>query len=97
MDICVGHLACTAAVDEVRRVCEAYGEVTRMPLPTDRETGRPRGVGFVGMPNATQARAAMAGLHGTDLGGRPLTVNEARPREERDGQQRGGPRRGPRW
>ena len=53
---------------------------------------RPRGFGFVEMPDATQARAAIAGLNGKDLGGRPLTINEARPREER-----GGPRRGPRW
>ena len=96
-EIFVGNLAFTAAVDEVRQLCEAYSEVTSMHLSTDRETGRPRGFGFVGMPDATQARAAIAGLHGTDLGGRPLTVNEARPREERDGQQRGGPRRGPRW
>jgi RNA recognition motif-containing protein len=97
MEIFVGNLACTAAVDEVRRLCAAYGEVTSMHLPTDRETGRPHGFGFVGMPDAMQARAAIAGLHGTDPGSRPLTVNEARPREERDGQQRGRPRRVPRW
>ena len=58
----------------------------------DRDTGRPRGFGFVEMPDATEAQAAIAGLNGASLGGRPLTVNEARPREER-----GGPRRGPRW
>jgi RNA recognition motif-containing protein len=97
MEIFVGNLAFTAAVDEVRRLCEAYGEVTSMHLPTDRETGRPHGFGLVGMPDAMQARAAIAGLHGTNPGSRPLTVNEACPREERDGQQRGGPRRGPRW
>ena len=51
-----------------------------------------RGFGFVEMSNDAQARAAIAGLNGTDLGGRSLTVNEARPWEER-----GGPRRGPRW
>ena len=97
MEFFVGNLACTAAVDEVRRLCEACGEATRMHLSTDRKTGRPHGLGFVGMPDAMQTRAAIAGRHGTDLGSRPLTVNEARPREERDGQPRGGPRRGPRW
>jgi cold-inducible RNA-binding protein len=58
---------------------------------TDRDTGRPRGFGFVEMPNSSEAQAAIAGLNGTSLGGRPLTVNEARKREERS-----GPRR-PRW
>src|SRR4029453_12348712 len=52
---------------------------------TDRETGRSRGFGFVEMPNAAEAQAAMAGLDGRSLGGRLLTVTEARPREERDG------------
>jgi RNA recognition motif-containing protein len=92
MNIFVGNLAYTATVDDVRQLFEGYGEVTSVHLLEDRDTGRPRGFGFVEMPNDTQARAAIAGLNGTDLGGRPLTINEARPREER-----GGPRRGPRW
>ena len=66
--------------------------VDTVRLATDRDTGRPRGFGFVEMPDDTQARAAIAGLNGTNLDGRPLTINEARPRDER-----GGPRRGPRW
>jgi RNA recognition motif-containing protein len=61
-------------------------------LMTDRDTGRLRGVGCVEMPDAREAQAAIAGLHGTTLGGRPRTINEARAREAR-----GGPRRGPRW
>ena len=61
-------------------------------LATDRDTGRPRVFGFVEMPDAREAQAAIDGLNGASLGGRPLTVNEARPREER-----GEPRRGPRW
>ena len=68
------------------------GTSTRVDLPEDRETGRPRGFGFVEMPNDMEAHAAIAGLNGKDLGGRSLTINEARPREER-----GGPGRGPRW
>ena len=92
MNIFVGNLAYTTTVDDVRQLFETYGEVASVHLLEDRDTGRPRGFGFVEMPDDTQARAAIAGLNGTDLGGRPLTINEARPREER-----GGPRRGPRW
>jgi RNA recognition motif-containing protein len=92
MQIYVGNLAFTATVDDVRQLFEPYGDVARVNLPEDRETGRPRGFGFVEMPNDTEARAAIAGLNEKDLGGRSLMVNEARPREER-----GGPRRGPRW
>ena len=92
MQIYVGNLAYTATVDDVRQLFESYGDVTNVHLPTDRETGQPRGFGFVEMPNGTEARAAIAGLNGKDLGGRSLNINEARPREER-----GGPGRGPRW
>jgi RNA recognition motif-containing protein len=92
MNIFVGNLAFTATEAEVRQLFAGYGVVDTVRLLTDRETGQPRGFGFVEMPNGTEARAAIAGLNGTELGGRPLTINEARPREER-----GGPRRGPRW
>ena len=92
MQIYVGNLAFTATVDDVRQLFEPYGDVARVHLPEDRETGQPRGFGFVEMPNGTEARAAIAGLNGTNLGGRPLHINEAHPREER-----GRPRRGPRW
>ena len=92
MQIYVGNLAFTATEAEVRQLFEGYGTVDTVRLLTDRETGQPRGFGFVEMSNGTEARAAIAGLHGKDVGGRSLTVNEARPREER-----GGPRRGPRW
>jgi len=92
MQIYVGNLVFTATADDVRQLFEPYGDVARVHLPEDRETGRPRGFGFVEMPDATEAQAAIGGLNGTSLGGPQLTVNEARPREER-----GGPRRGPRW
>lgn len=91
MNIYVGNLAFTATEAEVRQLFEGYGTVDTVRVMTDRETHQPRGFGFVEMPNGTEARAAIAGLHGTDLGGRTLNINEARPREER-----GGPRRGPR-
>ena len=88
MEIFVGNLVFTATEAEMRQLFETYGEVARVQLLTDRETGRPRGFGFVTMPDATEARAAIAGLNGTSLGGRPLTMNEARQREERDGPRR---------
>ena len=92
MTIFVANLAYSATEDEGRQLFEGYSTVDTVRLMTDRDTGRPRGFGFVEMPDDTQARAAIAGLNGTSLGGRPLTINEARPREER-----GAPRRGPRW
>ena len=92
MNLSVGNLAFTTTEAEVRQLFEGYGTVDTVRLLNDRETGQPRGFGFVEMSNGTEARAAMAGLHGKDVGGRSLIVNEARPREER-----GGPRRGPRW
>ena len=91
MEVFVGNLAYTTTEPELRQLFEPYGTVERVNLIQDRETGRPRGFGFVEMPDATEAQAASAGLNGTSLGGRQLTVNEARPREDR-----GGPRQ-PRW
>ena len=91
MRIFVGNLAFTTTEEELGQLFEPYDIVERAQIVTDRETGRSRGFGFIEMPDATEAQAAIAGLKGTSLGGRPLTVNEARQREER-----GGPRR-PRW
>jgi hypothetical protein len=92
INIYVGNLAFTATETEVRQLFEGYGTVDTIRLLTDRATGQSRGFGFVEMPDDTQARAAIAGLNGTNLGGRPLTINEAHQRDER-----GGPRRGSRW
>ena len=91
MRIFVGNLSWTTTEDELSRLFEPYGEVERAQIITDRETGRSRGFGFVEIPDATEAQAAIDGLHGTSQGGRLLTVNEARQRE---GDER--PRR-PRW
>ena len=89
MQIFIGNLAFTATEAEVRELFEAYGDVGRVNLITDRETGRFRGFGFVEMADDKAARDAIAGLNGSMVGGRPLNVNEAHPREERGGPQRG--------
>ncbi len=79
--IYVGNLPFSASDDEVRAMFSEYGEVESVALITDRDTGRPRGFGFVEM--ASGADAAIQALHQTDMGGRTLNVNEARPRTER--------------
>ena len=97
MRLFVGSLALTITEVELRQVFTPYGEVTSVHILTDRETGRSRGFGFVEMPDARTAQAAMDGLNGRSLGGRLLTVNEARPREERRPRDEGEGRRRPRW
>ena len=98
VNIFVGNLAFTTTEQTLRDLFASYGTVDTVRIMTDRETGRPRGFGFVEMPDDTAARAAIAGLQGHALDGRALTVNEARPREERGGlrEDRREPRR-PRW
>lgn len=80
--IYVGNLPFTASDSEVRDAFAAYGNVINVSLPTDRETGRPRGFGFVEMDDA-DAEKAISGLDGADFGGRSLRVNEARSRDDR--------------
>ncbi|MBO4440983.1 RNA-binding protein [bacterium] len=83
MNIYVGNLAYKMSEQELRAAFEAFGEVTSARFVVDRETGRSKGFGFVDMPNQEEAEAAINGLNGTELNGRTVTVNEARPREER--------------
>lgn len=83
----VGNLPWATTQDDLTALFGAYGEIISARIATDRETGRSRGFGFVEMP-ADAADAAIAALNGSDYGGRPLTVNEARPRENGGG--RGG-------
>ena len=83
MNIYVGNLPYSTDRDELRAVFEQYGEVSSARVVADRETGRSRGYGFVEMPNAEQAQAAIEALNGKEIGGRKAVVNEARPREER--------------
>src|SRR5262245_1834460 len=91
VNIFVGNLNWATTEDELEQLFVPYGSVDRVQIATDRETGRSRGFGFVEMPDDVEAQAAIEDLNGTSLGGRALTVNEARPREDRN-----APRREPR-
>ena len=81
----VGNLPHSTTESELRTVFEAHGAVEKVSIVTDRETGRARGFGFVEMTNAEDGDKAIAALNGTQLGGRTLNVNEARPKVERGG------------
>lgn len=89
-NIYVGNLPFTVDSQEIEELFAPYGSVTSVNLITDRETGRLRGFGFVEMGTDAEAEAAIEALNGTDLKGRTLTVNEARPRDDRSGGRRGG-------
>lgn len=82
-NIFVGNLSFGATEDSVRSLFETYGAVSRVSIITDRDSGQARGFGFVEMSNPTEADQAIAQLNGTDLDGRALNVNEARPKTER--------------
>jgi RNA recognition motif-containing protein len=91
----VGNLSYSVNNSELEQMFSAHGAVESAHVITDRETGRSKGFGFVEMGTDQQAQAAIAALHGKEIGGRSLTVNEARPREERgDGGGFGGGKRG---
>ncbi len=79
----VGNLPHSTTEAELRNVFEPHGAVEKVTLVTDRETGRSRGFGFVEMTNATDADKAVAALNVTELGGRTLTINEAKPKADR--------------
>jgi RNA recognition motif-containing protein len=82
MKMYVGNLSYDTTDDSLNAAFAAHGEVASASVVTDRETGRSRGFGFVEMNNDEEAKAAMAALDGTDLDGRPIRVDEARPRNE---------------
>lgn len=112
-NIYVGNISFQTTEQELDAAFSAYGQVDRVQIVKDRETGQARGFAFVEMPVNSDADKAMAALNGAELGGRTLTVNEARPREPRSGGFGGGgnrfngggrpsgggrgPRREPRW
>ena len=81
----VGNLSYTTTEDQIRELFAQVGEVASVSLITDRETGRAKGFGFIEMSTAEQAQEAIKRFNGYSLDERTLTVNEARPREERSG------------
>lgn len=81
----LGNLSYDATREEIQSLFETYGTVNDVFIVKDRESGRPRGFAFVTMDTKESMQAAMEGLNGTEFMGRELTINEARPREERGG------------
>lgn len=103
-NIYVGNLAFGTGEDDLRSAFESYGQVSSVNIIKDRETGRSRGFAFVEMPNSGEAQQAIEALNSSDIGGRNVTVNEARPRTDRPrsgggggGGGGGGNRGGRRW
>ena len=94
MNIYVGNLSRETSEEDLRQAFLSYGEVSTVNIITDRYSGEPRGFGFVEMPRKEEALAAMTGLNGTELHGRALNVNEAKPRSQAGGRDRRG---GGRW
>ena len=90
MNIYVGNLPYSTTEEELREQASQYGELTSCTIIIDRETGRSRGFGFIEMANEDEALALIEGLNGSNMGGRMLTVNKARPRAPRGGGGYGG-------
>jgi RNA recognition motif-containing protein len=91
MNIYVGNLPYDLSEDEIKTMFAEFGEVSTVTLITDRESGRPKGFGFVEMTDESQGQAAIAGLNGKEIKGRTVRVDKAEPRTERP---RGGGDRG---
>ena len=89
MNIYVGNLSFDASDEDLRQAFEAFGQVTSASVIKDRDSGRSRGFGFVEMPDSGEAKNAIDGMNGKEIKGRPLNVNEARPRPQN---RRGGGR-----
>ncbi|MEM9090837.1 MAG: RNA-binding protein [Cyanobacteria bacterium P01_F01_bin.53] len=90
MSIYVGNLSYSATEDDLRQVFSEYGEVKRITLPSDRETGRPRGFAFVEMAEEANEATAIEALDGAEWMERELRVNKAKPREPRNKPSGGG-------
>jgi len=96
VNIFVGNLSFQTTQDELQGAFAAYGTVERVSIVTDRDSGQPRGFGFVEMSERSAAEAAISQLNGKEMNGRALNVNEARPKTQGGGGDRGG-RGGSRW
>ena len=83
MRIYLGNLPYSSTEDDIEEAFRNYGEVVSVTIIRDRDTGRSKGFGFVEMPEDGEAQSAISALNGQEMGGRVLTVNEARPREPR--------------
>jgi len=94
MKIYCGNLSFDTTEDSLRTTFEAHGQVDSAQIITDRDTGRSKGFGFVEMPDDDQATAAIEALNGQEVAGRTITVNKAKPREDRGGSRGGGSRGG---
>ncbi|MGB3237999.1 MAG: RNA-binding protein [Geitlerinemataceae cyanobacterium] len=94
MSIYVGNLSYEVTQDDLSEIFKEYGTVKRVQLPTDRETGRPRGFGFVEMGSEEEESKAIEALDGAEWMGRDLKVNKAKPREDRGPRGGGGYSRG---
>jgi cold-inducible RNA-binding protein len=88
----VGNMSFQTTESELRSLFEPFGDLTRVNVVTDRDTGQARGFGFVEMSNDDEATKAIAALNGKEVGGRALNVNEARPKTDRGGVRGGGGR-----
>jgi cold-inducible RNA-binding protein len=86
----VGNMSFQTTESDLRALFEPFGQITRVHMATDRETGRARGFAFVEMANDEEAAKAIAALDGKEVGGRNLKVNEARPKTDRGGPRSGG-------
>jgi RNA recognition motif-containing protein len=95
-NIFVGNLSFNTAEDELRQAFETYGQVDRVSIMTDRDTGRSRGFGFVEMASNDDGEKAITALNGSQIGGRTINVNEARPKTDRASGGGGGRDRGDR-
>jgi cold-inducible RNA-binding protein len=84
-NIFVGNLSFSATEDSLRSLFETHGTVDRVSIVTDRDSGQPRGFGFVEMANDDEGEKAIAALNGMEMNGRGLNVNEARPKSDRGG------------
>jgi RNA recognition motif-containing protein len=90
VNIYVGNLVWAYSNEDLKQLFAPYGTVSRAQVVMDRETGRSRGFGFVEMASEAEAKAAIDALNGAEVNGRPLTVNEAKPREPRPAGNRAG-------